>query len=91
MSVSALLAEIRPTWLHRLAHSLARAAGVHDDFEAHGGTLWVESEGCDEVKCPGSTFHVLLPIRTEPSDPKIAKLFGLDAEQKETQNVQENP
>jgi signal transduction histidine kinase len=44
-------------------------------IEAHGGTIWVESEGFDEEKCPGSTFHVLLPIRTEASDPKIAKLF----------------
>ena len=45
-------------------------------IEAHGGTIWVESEGCDEEKCPGSTFHVLLPIRTESSDPRLAKLFG---------------
>jgi signal transduction histidine kinase len=45
-------------------------------FEAHGGTVWVESEGYDEVKCPGSTFHVLLPLRTEAPDPKLAKLFG---------------
>lgn len=34
--------------------------------EAHGGTIWVESEGYDEVRCPGSTFHVLLPLRQEP-------------------------
>src|SRR5688572_11204524 len=38
-------------------------------IEAHGGTIWVESEGYDEVKLPGSTFHVLLPTRTEPTDP----------------------
>jgi signal transduction histidine kinase len=30
--------------------------------EAHGGWLWVESEGCDLEKCPGSRFHILLPI-----------------------------
>lgn len=30
-------------------------------IEAHGGTIWVESKGYDEVRCPGSTFHVLLP------------------------------
>ncbi len=46
-------------------------------IEAHGGTIWVESEGHDEKKCPGSTFHILLPIRTEPPDPKLAKLFGV--------------
>ena len=44
-------------------------------IEAHGGTIWVESEGYDEEKLSGSTFHILLPIRTEASDPKIAKLF----------------
>jgi signal transduction histidine kinase len=49
-------------------------------IEAHGGTLWVESEGYDEIKCPGSTFHILLPLRTQPNDPKLAKLFGTNAE-----------
>jgi signal transduction histidine kinase len=34
--------------------------------EAHGGTLWVESAGHDEKKCPGSIFHLMLPIRREP-------------------------
>lgn len=32
--------------------------------EAHGGFLWAESEGCDEERCPGSRFHVLLPIES---------------------------
>ncbi|MEW6401078.1 MAG: HAMP domain-containing sensor histidine kinase [Chloroflexota bacterium] len=61
-------------------------------IEAHGGTIWVESEGYDEIKCPGSTFHVLLPTRTEPTDPRIAKLFGnLESQKSETEiNVQEN-
>lgn len=45
-------------------------------IEAHGGTIWVESEGYDEVKLPGSTFHVLLPTRTEPTDPVMLKFFG---------------
>jgi len=44
-------------------------------IEAHGGTIWVESEGYDEEKCPGSTFHILIPIRTEATDPKAEKLF----------------
>jgi signal transduction histidine kinase len=48
--------------------------------EAHGGTIWVESEGHDEKSCPGSTFHILLPLRVEPPDPKIAKLFGVKKE-----------
>jgi signal transduction histidine kinase len=45
-------------------------------IEAHGGTIWVESDGHDEKRCPGSTFHVLFPVRTEPPDPKYTKLFG---------------
>ncbi|MBE0672698.1 MAG: HAMP domain-containing histidine kinase [Anaerolineales bacterium] len=45
-------------------------------IEAHGGTIWVESEGYDEVKLNGSTFHILLPTRTEPTDPSMTKYFG---------------
>lgn len=44
-------------------------------LEAHGGAIWVESEGHDEKTNPGSTFHILIPARTESSDPKMAKLF----------------
>jgi len=44
-------------------------------IEAHGGAIWVESEGYDEVSCPGSVFHILLPIRKSPPDDKAAKLF----------------
>lgn len=32
--------------------------------EAHGGRIWVESPGHDPVCCPGSHFHVLLPVRS---------------------------
>lgn len=45
-------------------------------IEAHGGTIWVESEGYDEVKLNGSTFHILFPSRTEATDPLITKFFG---------------
>jgi signal transduction histidine kinase len=44
-------------------------------IEAHGGTIWVESEGYNETRCPGSTFHILLPLRQTPPDDKTAKLF----------------
>ena len=30
--------------------------------EAHDGRIWAESPGCDEETCPGSTFHIELPI-----------------------------
>jgi signal transduction histidine kinase len=44
-------------------------------IEAHGGAIWVESEGYDETNCPGAIFHVLLPLRKEPPDASAAKLF----------------
>jgi signal transduction histidine kinase len=31
--------------------------------DAHSGRIWVESPGHDEEACPGSSFHVLLPLR----------------------------
>jgi signal transduction histidine kinase len=60
-------------------------------IEAHGGTIWVESEGHDEEKYPGSTFHILIPARTEPTDPKIAKLFGKLEKAQPEPDVKENP
>lgn len=51
---------------------LAIAKGIID---AHGGTIWVESDGYDEEKCPGATFHVMLPVRSRPPDERIAQLF----------------
>lgn len=38
---------------------LAIAKGIVD---AHNGRVWAESSGVDEEKCPGSTFHVVLPL-----------------------------
>jgi signal transduction histidine kinase len=38
---------------------LAIAKGI---VEAHGGQIWVESAGYDEAACPGSQFHVILPL-----------------------------
>lgn len=32
-------------------------------IEAHGGRIWVESEGEDEERLPGSRFYVVLPLR----------------------------
>jgi signal transduction histidine kinase len=41
---------------------LSIAKGI---IEAHGGSIWVESQGRDEGLCPGSTFHILLPQRND--------------------------
>ena len=49
-------------------------------IEAHGGAVWVESEGFDEHKCPGTTFHVLIPARDESPDKKIAQFFSVSTE-----------
>ena len=39
---------------------LALSRGI---IEAHGGKIWVDSPGHDEEKCPGSHFHVILPLK----------------------------
>ena len=44
-------------------------------IEAHGGAIWVESDGYDEYACRGSIFHILLPIRKESPDGRLNKLF----------------
>lgn len=31
-------------------------------IQAHAGRIWVESEGEDETRLPGSRFHVILPV-----------------------------
>jgi len=41
---------------------LALSRGIVD---AHGGKIWVESEGYDEEKFPGSDFHIILPTRSQ--------------------------
>lgn len=46
-----------------LGLGLTVARGI---IEAHGGRIWVESTGYDEERLPGSTFHILMPVR-EPS------------------------
>jgi signal transduction histidine kinase len=52
-------------------------------LEAHGGSIWVQSEGHDEVRNPGCTFHILIPARAEPPDPSMSKLFDTLGKKKE--------
>jgi len=50
---------------------LALAKGI---VEAHGGRIWVESQGYDETHFPGSHFHVLLPL----SKPEKGETVGIE-------------
>jgi signal transduction histidine kinase len=52
---------------------LAIAKGL---MEAHEGTIWAESEGYDEDKCLGSTFHIMIPIRSAPPEDSMSSLFS---------------
>lgn len=42
---------------------LAIAKGI---IEAHAGRIWSESNGYDEESCPGSQFHIILPLKQKP-------------------------
>jgi signal transduction histidine kinase len=57
-------------------------------LDAHGGSIWVESEGHDEIRHPGSTFHILIPARTESPDPKMTKLFDTLGKNKNEEMVE---
>ena len=35
--------------------------------EVHGGNVWVESLGHDEVNCPGSKFFFVIPLHPGPA------------------------
>lgn len=61
---------VGPTELHSSGKTKFKGAGpglglpiARGIIEAHGGRIWVESEGHNEDTLPGSTFYVVLPIR----------------------------
>jgi signal transduction histidine kinase len=60
---------LHDTALHRSSKTAFKGGGLgvgltvaRGIIEGHGGRIWVESEGHDEKRLPGSTFHILLPI-----------------------------
>jgi len=55
---------------------LAIAKGV---IEAHGGKIWVESQGHDEEHFPGSTFYILLPVKAKRirGNDRVKEVLGL--------------
>jgi len=59
-------------------------------LEAHGGSIWVQSAGHDERRNPGSIFHILIPARTESSDPSMSKLFDTLGKKKEHKVVEQD-
>ena len=50
---------------------LAISRGV---VQAHGGEMWAESPGCDHDTCPGSTFHIRLPLWDSTPDSQPDKV-----------------
>lgn len=52
---------------------LTIAQGV---IEGHGGRIWADSPGHDLTNCPGSTFHILLPV-TPPGDARRVMPFHI--------------
>ena len=54
---------------------LAIARGI---IEAHGGKIWAESPGFDEVRRPGTTVHILLPMRARPPEARGKLRLGLE-------------
>lgn len=44
-------------------------------IEAHGGNIWAESEGYDEERLPGSTFHIMIPMRGAPREDNLSAII----------------
>ncbi len=45
--------------------------------EAHGGKIIIESPGHDEIRCPGTTVRILLPVLREPPSTAAQERLGL--------------
>jgi signal transduction histidine kinase len=67
------LYEVRDIELHSTSKTDFMGGGVglglpiaRGVAQAHDGSLWVESAGHDPAKCPGSKFHLILPLGEAP-------------------------
>jgi signal transduction histidine kinase len=47
-------------------------------IEAHGGTIWAQSAGYSETDHPGSTFHLMIPMRDAPPPEQVEGAIGLE-------------
>jgi signal transduction histidine kinase len=59
--------------------ALGSGLGLHlckGILEAHGGAIWVDSPGYDEESCPGSIFHLMIPVHEEPPDDPSVRFLG---------------
>jgi signal transduction histidine kinase len=56
---------------------LAIAKGI---IEAHGGSIWAESAGYDEKALLGSTFHIMVPMRSAPPEDDMSVLYNSSVE-----------
>ncbi len=57
--------------------------------EAHGGRVWVESLGHDEVNCPGSRFYFVIPIhRVDPKGSAAPRQSEIETRHWRRQDVQ---
>lgn len=59
-----------PVQFHSSGHTSFRGGGsgiglaiARGIVGAHNGRIWVESAGFNEKECPGSAFHIVLPVR----------------------------